>query len=426
MADPIEATSREEVGTGGGTPAAKGTSRGRLRWVMATAALGVLVFVVLVWQYYAVRESTDDAQIEGHIHPISAKVGGTVKSVAISNNQSIEAGQPLVALDPRDYQVALQRAQADLAQAEADWKAAQEQISVTSDTTASRLANAEANVDAERANLLYAQRQAEVAQARLSAAQARLQEAQANSAKGSRDLERMKQLIAKEEISQQQYDAAVATADSLSATVAAAQASVVDAQAALQAAQSGITRERAKLAQAESDLQAARTAPEQLSIARSRAEAARSKWEQAKAAMAQAQLNLEYATIHAPVSGIVGKKNVEVGQLVQPGQPLLALIPLEDVWVTANFKETQLREMRPGQPVTISVDAYGGREYKGHVDSIAAATGASFSLLPPENASGNYVKVVQRIPVKILFEKGQDPEHLLRPGMSVVPTVRIR
>jgi membrane fusion protein, multidrug efflux system len=426
MAETVETKPKEEDVSGAGSAVDQKSGRPRLRWVLLGAGLVVAVFVVVVWQYYAVRESTDDAQIEGHIHPISARVSGTVIKVEVNNNQSVDAGQVMVALDPRDYQVALQRAQADLAQAEADWKASQVQISVTSDTTASRLSNTAGGVSEAQASLLYAQKQAEAAQARLAAAQARLQEAQANSTKGARDLERMKQLIAKEEISQQQYDSAVATADSLSATVTAAQASVTDAQADVQASQSGIARERAKLAQADSELQAARTAPQQLSIARARAEAARAKWDQAKAAVAQAQLNLEYTTIQAPIGGIVSKKNVEVGQLVQAGQPLLALIPLEDIWVTANFKETQLRDMHPGQKATISVDAYGGRKYDGHVDSIAAATGASFSLLPPENAAGNYVKVVQRVPVKIFFEKGQNPEHLLRPGMSVVPTVLIR
>jgi membrane fusion protein, multidrug efflux system len=426
MAETVEPRTKEEDASGEGFSAGQKSGLSRLRWVLVGAGLVVAVFVIVVWQYYSVRESTDDAQIEGHIHPISARVSGTVIKVEVSNNQSVNTGQVMVVLDPRDYQVALQRAQADLAQAEADWKASQVQISVTSDTTASRLSGSEGGVAEAQAGLLYAQKQAEAAQARLAAAQARLQEAQANSTKGARDLERMKQLIAKEEISQQQYDSAVATAASLSATVAAAQASVTDAQADVQASQSDIARQRAKLAQSESDLEAARTAPQELSIARARAEAARSKRDQAKAAVAQAQLNLQYTTIQAPIGGIVSKKNVEVGQSVQAGQPLLALIPLEDIWVTANFKETQLKDMHPGQKVTISVDAYGGRKYEGHVDSIAAATGASFSLLPPENAAGNYVKVVQRVPVKIFFEKGQDPEHLLRPGMSVVPTVLIR
>ena len=229
--------------------------------------------------------------------------------------------------------------------------------------------------------------------------------------------------MAKEEISQQQYDAAVAAADASRAAVDSAQAQASEAEEGVRVAQSRIERDRAKVAQAEATVRSARTAPQQVAMTRARSESAAARVQQARAALEQGQLNLQYTTVKAPLGGVVSRKAVEIGQIVQPGQPLLAVVPLEDIWVTANFKETQLKEMRPGQKAVVSVDAYGRREYQGHVDSIAAATGARFSLLPPENATGNYVKVVQRIPVKIVFEKGQDPEHLLRPGMSVVPTV---
>ena len=395
----------------------------RLRWILLPVLLAAALGIFALWQYSAVRETTDDAQIEGHIHPIGAKVGGSVIRVQVENNQVVEAGEVLVEMDPRDYQVALDRAQGDLAEAEALWRASQAEVPVASETTTSRLSDTQAGVEEAGASLRVAQQETEAARARLLVAQARLRESAANSEKAARDLDRMKQLIAEGAISQQQYDGTVAAADSLRAAGEAARASVTDAELGIQAAQSRVARERAKLAQSEAAVQAAQTAPQQVAAMRARADSARGKWEQAKAMVAQAQLHLEYATLKAPVSGIVSKKNVEVGQIVQPGQPLLALVPLDTIWVTANFKETQLRNMRPGQRVILSVDAYGGRKYEGHVHSIAAATGARFSLLPPENATGNYVKVVQRVPVRIVLEKGQDPEHLLRPGMSVVPTV---
>ncbi|MBI4465357.1 MAG: HlyD family secretion protein [Acidobacteria bacterium] len=429
MAQGIE-TKTEEQQTGesfrvGGNGTAL-HERLRSRGFLVGAVLVIGVAVFWLWRYYAVRESTDNAQIEGHIHSISAKVGGTVLRVHVDDNQYVEAGTVLVEIDPQDYQVAAERAQANLAEAEALWRASQTAVPIVSETTASKLSDAQAGLEESRASLVAAQRVADATQASLRAAQARLREAQANSEKSSRDLERMQQLLAGGIIAQQQYDAAKAAADATRAGAEAAQASVADAEMGVQAAESRVAQGRAKLSQSEATLQAARTAPQQVSVTRAQADSAGARVEQAKAALRQAQLNLEYTTIRAPVGGIVSKKIVESGQIVQPGQPLLAVIPLEDIWVTANFKEAQLNKMRPGQKVVISVDAYGGRKYQGHVDSIAAATGAKFSLLPPENATGNFVKVVQRVPVKIVFEKGQDSEHLLRPGMSVVPTVLTR
>ncbi|MBI3895083.1 MAG: HlyD family secretion protein [Acidobacteria bacterium] len=393
------------------------------RWFLLGAGLLIGVAVFWLWRYYAVRESTDDAQIEGHIHSIGAKVGGTVLRAHVTDNQFVEVGTVLVELDPQDYQIAVERTEGNLAEAEALWRASQTAVPIVSETTASKLSDAEAGLEESRASLVAAQRTAEAAQATLRAAQARLREAEANSERTSRDLERMQQLLAEGVIAQQQYDAAKAAADANRAAVEASQASIANAEQGIQAAESRVAQERAKLSQSEATLQAAKTAPQQVAVTRAQADSARAKMEQAKVALRQGQLNLEYATIRAPVAGIVSKKSIEPGQIVQPGQPLLAIVPLEDIWVTANFKETQLNHMRPGQKVIISVDAYGGRKYEGHVDSIAAATGAKFSLLPPENATGNFVKVVQRVPVKIILEKGQDSEHLLRPGMSVVPTV---
>jgi membrane fusion protein, multidrug efflux system len=398
----------------------------RLRWIVIALAVVAVAVAGALYSYYSVRESTDDAQVDGHVHPIAARVGGTVARVAIENNQYVEAGAVLAEIDPRDYQTALARAEADMAEQEALWRASEADIPVTSEMTASRVSDTEAGVAEARASLLAAQKESEAAQARLNAAQARVREVAANSQKASKDLDRMKQLIAKEEISQQQYDAAVASADSLQAAQQAAQAAVSDAEADIQTAQSHIAREQARLAQAQAAVQAAQTAPQQVAAIRARAESARAKYDRAKADLDQAKLNLAYATIKAPISGVVSKKNIEVGQTVQTGQPVLAIVPLHDVWVTANFKETQLRYMRPGQKAVVSVDAYGAKKYNGHIESIAAATGARFSLLPPENATGNYVKVIQRVPVKILLDDPPDPEHPLRPGMSVYPTVFTR
>lgn len=395
----------------------------RLRWILAGLGLLVAVALFALGRYYSIRETTDAAQIEAHIHPLGARVGGTVLRVLVNDNQPVKAGTILVQLDPRDYQVAVARAQADLAEAEALWRAGQVQVPITSETTISRLADTQAGVEEARARLAAAQKDAEAARTQLAMAQARLRQEQANAEKAAKDLERMKLLIAKEEISQQQYDATVAAAEGLRAAVDAAQAAVNTAQLGIPAADSRVQSEQARLAQAEAILRGAQTAPQQVAAIRARAESARANADRAKAALDQAQLNLEYTTLRAPLDGIVSKKSVEVGQTVQPGQSLLAIVPLEEIWITANFKETQLHKMRPGQKVLIAVDAYGGRTYEGRVDSIAAASGAKFSLLPPENASGNFVKVVQRVPVKIILEKGQDPEHLLRAGMSVVPTV---
>ena len=393
------------------------------RAALLVAALCLVAGVFFFWSHFSVRESTDDAQIEGHIHAISAKVGGTVVRVNVEDNQYVESGAVLVQIDPQDYQVALDRAQADLAESQATLDVSRIDVPITATTTASRLSGAEAGVQEARANLSSSEKEISEAAAKLGSAQARVREMQANYQKAERDLERMKQLIAKEEISQQQYDASVAQADSLRGALDSTKQDVAGAEQGLQVAESHVERDGAKLTQAQAVAQAAGTGTQQIAITRSRVESAAARAQMAKAALDQAQLNLQYAVIRAPVSGLISKKSVEVGQIVPAGQPLLAIIPLEDTWVTANFKETQMKNIRPGQAVILSVDAYGGRKYKGRVDSIAAATGARFSLLPPENAAGNYVKVVQRIPVKIVFEKGEDPDHLLRPGMSVTPTV---
>jgi membrane fusion protein, multidrug efflux system len=402
-----------------------GATGGRRRTLMLIAGLVLVVGIAVAWRYYGGRVSTDDAQVDGHIVPIAPRVGGTVLSVGVQDNQDVAAGTVLAEIDPRDYRIALQRAEADLADARAGLAAAQAGIPITSTTTASQVSAAGASVERAQAGTEAATQDVEAARARLTAAQARLKEATANATRTSRDLERMTQLIAKDEVSQQQYDAAVGAAEAARATVESVQAAVAEATQAISVSQSRRVQASGALTQAEADLRSAHTAPDQVTVTRSRAQSAEARVRLAQAALEQAALNLAYTTVKAPVAGRVSKKSVEAGQVIQAGQPMMALVPLENVWITANFKETQLKQMRPGQRVSISVDAY-DRQYQGRVESIAAATGARFSLLPPENATGNYVKVVQRVPVKILLDAGQDRDHLLRPGMSVVPTVHTR
>ncbi len=387
--------------------------------VVLLAIVGVVVWLFLT----ADRESTDDAQVEGHVVQISARVGGTVQRVAVEDNQRVAAGAVLVELDPRDYQVAVDRARAELADAQATAAAAQSGVPISATSATSNVTTAHGSVEQAQSMIEGAQKEIDAARARLTTAQARQREAEANAAKATRDVERLRGLLAKDEVSQQQFDAASAAADAQRAAVDSAVSQVAEAEAGVRVAESKLSQTRVGEQQAQAGLRTAETGPQQVAAMRARAEAAAAHVEQQKAALAQAELNLQYTTVKAPVAGIVSRKTVEVGQIVQAGQPLLALIPLENVWVTANFKETQLTNMKSGQKAVVKVDAYGGKEFQAHVDSIAAATGARFSMLPPENATGNYVKVVQRVPVKIVLEPGQDPDHLLRPGMSVVPTV---
>ncbi len=397
---------------------------GRGKWILIGGALLVVCVIgFFVWLHFQGRESTDDAQIDGHINPISAKVGGTILTVNVKDNQQVTAGDLLVQIDRRDYKVALDRARADLAESEATLHGSQSDVPITRTNTAGQLSSAGAGVEQARATVVSSESEISAARARLASAQARVQEAQANYQKAAKDVDRLRPLVAKEEISRQQYDAAEAAAQALRATVDSARAGANEAEQDIRVAQSNVQRDQAKVAQAQATERSARTAPQQVAVTRARVESAAARVEQARAAVAQAELNLQYTTVKASVNGVVTRKVAEVGQIVPPGQPLMAIVPLSDIWVTADFKETQLKDVRVGQRVTISVDAFGGREYKGHVDSIAAVTGARTSLLPPENATGNYVKVVQRVPVKVVLERGEDSERLLRPGMSVKPIV---
>jgi membrane fusion protein (multidrug efflux system) len=393
--------------------------RGRMIAIVAVVVIAVVAF--FVW-HSSGRQTTDDAQIDGHITQVSSRVGGTVVKMNVQDNQLVKAGDVLVELDPRDYQVAVDRAKAELADAQANASAATSGIPITEVSTSTGVSSATGGLVEAQAGVGIADSQIDAARAQLVAAQARQRDREATAVKTTRDVERLKGLVAKEEIPQQQFDAAVAAAESARATADAARSEVAAAETAIAVAEQRARQSRGTAAQAQAAVQATRTAPQQLQVTRARAAMAEARVQQSAAALAQAELNLQRTHIKAPSSGIVSRKNVEVGQVVQPGQPLFALVSQDDLWVTANFKETQLKDMRAGQRAKITVDAV-GREFDGHIDSIAPATGARFSLLPPENATGNYVKVVQRVPVKIVFDPGQDPEHRLRPGMSVAPSV---
>ena len=369
------------------------------------------------------QESTDDAQVDAHITPVAARVGGTVLQVPVSDNQQVDEGAVLVALDPRDYQIALDRARAELSTAEAEAAAATANVPITATTSSSGLRSAEVGVEQSVAATDEAQHNVEAGEARLASMQARLVGDEAEAVRDDKNSERLKGLLAKDEVSQQQYDAAVAEAASGRATVAMARAQVREAELAVQAARSRLAQTRVAQQRADADLQSAKTGPEQVAATRARALSAAARVKQAQVAVGRAELDLERTTVRAPATGIVSRKSAEPGQVVQPGQPLMALVPLAQVWVTANFKETQLEQMRVGQLVSVEVDAYGDRRFTGKVESIAAATGSKFSLLPPENASGNFVKVVQRVPVKIVLDNAVDASTVLRPGMSVNATV---
>ena len=396
--------------------------KGQIRIAIGVVAVGILATGAWLWTT-AGRESTDDAQVDAHVTPIAARVGGTVRQVAVVDNQLVEAGAVLVEIDPRDFEVALERAKAELADAEAAALAAGASVPITSTTVTSDVSTAQGGVGQAQASTEEAQRGIELARARLVTAQARVREAEANAVKAARDVERFKGLLAKDEISQQQFEAAVATGDASRAASDSAKSQVAEAELGIRVAESRLTQATIGEQQAQAGLRTAQTGPEQVTATRARAAAAQARVQQMRAMVRQAELNLEYTTLKAPAKGIVSRKSVEAGQVVQQGQPLMAVIALDRVWATANFKETQLDRMRPGQSAVITVDAYGGRAFKGKVESLAAATGARFSLLPADNATGNFVKVVQRVPVKIVLDNGQDPELLLRPGMSVTTTV---
>lgn len=385
--------------------------KSRLKKIVPVAVVLIAIAALLWWLHARKYEDTDDAQIDGHISQLGSRVSGYISKVYVDDNQEVQPGQVLVEIDPRDYEVALARAEADYADSTATAAAANLNVPITNVATQTQLESASADVDNMKAAISAAQKN-------LDAARAKEQAAIANNVKAQNDVQRYKPLVERDVISKQQYDAAVAAAQSTEADVTSSHDNVI-------AAQEGVTQAEAKFSQAQANLRNAGTGPRQVRVTEARANSAQSTAAKNKAELEQARLNLGYTKISSPIHGIVGHRTAEVGQYVQPGQALMSLVDIDNIWITANFKETQLQHMKKGQPVEVSVDAF-HRSYKGKVLDIGGASGARFSLFPPENATGNYVKVVQRIPVRIVLDPGENNDHLLRPGMSVEPKVKVR
>jgi membrane fusion protein (multidrug efflux system) len=396
---------------------------GRILAVVIVAVLAVAGYYV--WKYLNTYESTDDAQVDGHIDAVSSRISGHVAEVLAEDEQYVNAGDVLVRIDPKDYEVAVSKAAADVADAEAGVQSSRIDVPITSTNTSSQLKSATSGRVEAVASVNGSERQLAAAQARLETARAQVRQAEADLTKASDDAARYKLLVDKDEIPRQQYDTAVSAKAAAQAAVEARTAGVREAEQNIVVAEATVDQTRTRITQADANIEAAQTAPRQIAVSESRAKSAQAQLLQRRALLQQAQLNLSYCTIVAPVTGIVGKKTVEIGENLSPGQQLMAVVPLDDVWVTANFKETQLRRMNAGQRVKFSVDAY-DKEYTGKVANIGGASGSRFSLLPPENATGNYVKVVQRVPVRINVDPGQNNDHRLRPGLSVDPKVYLR
>jgi membrane fusion protein, multidrug efflux system len=397
------------------------TSKIRTRLMIGGVVL-LAVFLGL-FLYFHNRETTDDAQVDGHITPIAAKVYGRVGKVLVKDNQQVKAGDVLVQLEEGDYQAAVDQAKAQLALAESEARSAGVDVPRTSENAASDTSSAQAQLSGSQADLLRAQSTYEEAQtADLAYAQANVDKSRANAQLAQADLARYLPLMEKGEISKQQYDAAKANADATASALNADVQRLDQAKRNIEISRAQLEAAKARVQQAEAGVASAHADVKRVAMRSADAQAKLAKVDQARAQLAAAELNLSYCKIVAPVNGVVTHKQVEDGQVVQQGQGLMVVVPLQDVWVTANFKETQLRKMRPGQKAYVEVDTY-GKTFPGHVDSIAGATGAVVSLLPPENATGNFVKVVQRIPVKIVLDPIPADEAILRPGMNVDATI---
>jgi membrane fusion protein (multidrug efflux system) len=383
------------------------------RWVMLFGLAVVAAGAVWWWMDSGHYESTDDAEIEGHLDEISPRISGTVVYInpKVENNQLVEEGTLLLELDPRDYQADLEHARANLDTRNAEMQSARASIPIVDASAFGQLHAAQAAKEQALAGV-------ESEQANLAAAEHRLAQDELIYARAERDRVRYLNLVEKREISRSDYDARETDA------TAAAQAVEAD-RAAVLSHQRKIAEARGLVAQRQAQIEAARTAPEQVADVRAKSASASGRTLEARADLHTAELNLSYTKIFAPAGGVIGRKTVELGHRVQPGQSLLVIVPLDDLWITANFKETQMRHMKPGQAVRVHVDTF-DRDFNGTVENMPGAAGPLFSLFPPENSSGNYVKVVQRFPVRIRLDAGQDAQHVLRPGMSVEPRVTVR
>ena len=396
-----------------------------VRYLVAAAILGALAIGALyLVRYLNTYESTDDAQVDGHINAVSSRISGNVIEIRAEDEQIVKAGDVLVRLDPKDFEVAVAKAEADLSDVEAAFESSRFDVPIITTNTSSQLSVARSSRADAAAFLAGAQRQLNAAEARLDSSRAQVLEADANYKKAEDDRVRYKLLVDKDEISRQVYVTAESTSAAALASLESRKAAVREAEQNIDVAKTAIDQANQRIVQAQASIESALTAPKQVAVSQARAKSALAQVAQRRQLLEQAKLNLGYCTIVAPVSGIVGKKTVELGENITPGQQLMAVVPLDDVWIIANFKETQLNRMKPGQRVRFTVDAY-DRTYSGKIVEVGGASGSRFSVLPPENATGNYVKVVQRLPVRINLDPGQNSDHHLRPGMSVVPTVML-
>ena len=417
---PAEASPAQSAQPGSPNPAAAAEpeppkKKSNRRFLIIAVVLLLLLIAGFYYWRSTFTEDTDDAQVDGNLYQVSSRVAGQVVHVDVSEEQFVHKGDPIAEMDPSDFQVALEQAQADLANAKAEYEQAFSNVPITSVTVRTTLSTSGSDVASSQASVSQSEAQA-------LAAQSRVQQAKANALKAQIDVDRYTPLVAKDVISKQQYDGAVATAT-------ADQAALEEAERDVKAQQDAVSMMRERLAQSEAQQQQSqKNGPKQEAVQRARADAAAASVKQAQARVDQANLNLSYAKVVAPITGIVSRKSVEVGANASVGQSLMTIVPLEDLWVTANFKETQLKQMKVGQEVDMKVDALGGRKFTGRIDQVGGATGSSLSLFPPENATGNYVKVVQRIPVRINFTNldKENKDHALRIGMSVEPSVQVK
>jgi membrane fusion protein (multidrug efflux system) len=410
----IPRPAERQAGKQDDTRASDDNGQGRRKTLLFASVLGILIFVGVVafWLYSRTYESTDDAQVDGHLNGITARIDGVIKGVYVEENQSIQAGQIIAEMDPRDYEVALEQAQAQFLKSQADLRAENPNVPITQSSAQTTISTSQSEVSNAEAGVAAAERDQ-------AAALARLQEVEANSAKAQGDVGRYKALVDKEEVARAQYDQVVATAKAFAASVDSARSSAESAQKVVDQRRAILDQARSRLAQANVD------APNQVAISKANLQSRQADVQAMKAQVDRAQLDLSYCKIISPSAGVVSKRTVDVGEHVSKGQRLITFADLGDLWVTANFKESQLREMHAGQSVTISVDAF-DQKFDGYVEAMPGATGSITSLLPPENATGNYVKVVQRLPVRIRFKPGQQGLDRLRPGMSVVPQVWLK
>ncbi len=409
-----------------GQPAAQpAPPRKRRRALLIVALIGVALLVggFLFYQYAQTYESTDDAMVDAHLNSVSSRIAGTLTAVNADENQFVTAGEVLAKIDPRDYQVAAEQARAELSQSQADIAAQHPNLPITLTTNETNISSAQAQVETQEAALAAAEQDRAAAQQKLNQSEAQTREAEANNAKAQADLERYRSLVEKDEIPRTQFDQIVANAKAQSAGVDSANATVAAMRAQMESAARVVDERRSQVAEARTRLtQSNRNAPQQAAISRANLQSKEAQAKAAKAGLDRALLDISYTNVIAPVSGVLGKRSVEVGATVQAGQQLFTIAQIGDMWVTANYKETQLRRMRPGLKVKIHVDAF-DQDFNGYVESLPAASGSITSLLPPENATGNFVKVVQRLPVRIRFDKNQNGLDRLRPGMSVEPKV---